>query len=593
MSGIMAPMTSGGGEEALHAAAAAAATFCETLVDEWARGGVTTAVVAPGSRSTPLAVALVRDGRIRVEVVLDERSASFMALGTGLATGRPAVLLCTSGTAAAQFHAAVVESDQAAVPLIVCTADRPPELQGVGAPQTIDQVGLYGRSVRWAASPGVPDLAMAGSWRSLASHARLAATGDRPGPVHLNLAFREPLLGVALPLPSGRPEGRPWHQRMVSAASTVDRDLLDDLVNRLAGRRVVVVVGGGSAAGTADAVHGLAEAANWPVLADSRSGAYNERPSTVAHWDALLRLPDFVERHQPDVVLRIGAPPASKVLAEWLAQSTADQVVLPPTSGLADPQRRAALVVSAPAPTTLDALRSPLSSRRAEPGWRNSWVSAGALAATAISQVLARYVEPVEPGVARSVLQALPDGTDLVVSSSMPVRDLEWFGAPRQGVRVLANRGANGIDGVVSTAVGVALAGRPTVALLGDLAFLHDANGLLRLRERKVDLTFVVVDNDGGGIFSFLTQRADLEPEQFELLFGTPHGVDLLTLAALHDLRGGEITEQASVARTVATAVHDGGVRVLVVRTDREANVEVHATLDAAVAEALLPDDER
>ena len=583
----MAPMTSGGGDGAADASASAAATFCETLVDEWVRGGVTTAVVAPGSRSTPLAVALLRNGRVRVEVVLDERSASFMALGTGLATGHPAVLLCTSGTAAAQFHAAVVEADLAAVPLLVCTADRPPELQGVGAPQTIDQVGLYGGSVRWAAAPGVPDVAQSGSWRSLAAQALLAATGDRPGPVHLNLAFREPLLGVALPLPTGRAEGRPWLDRVVAAPSTLHPELLDDLVRRLAGRRVVVVAGGGCVAGTAEAVHGLAEAANWPVLADPRSGASNERPSTVAHWDSLLRLPDFVTRHQPEVVLRVGAPPASKVLAEWLAQSPADQVVLPPVSGLADPQRRAALVVTAPVPVTLDALRGPLSSRRAEPGWRRSWVSAGDLAATAISQVLARYVEPVEPGVARSVLRALPDGTDLFVSSSMPVRDLEWYGAPRGGVRVLANRGANGIDGVVSTAVGVALAGRPTVALLGDLAFLHDTNGLLRLRDRQVDLTFVVVDNDGGGIFSFLPQRADLEPDQFEHLFGTPHGVDLLMLAALHGLRVGEIVEEASVARTVATAVHEGGVRVLVVRTDRQANVEVHDTLTAAVAEAL------
>ena len=268
MGGIMAPMTSGGGDGAADASASAAATFCETLVDEWVRGGVTTAVVAPGSRSTPLAVALLRNGRIRVEVVLDERSASFMALGTGLATGRPAVLLCTSGTAAAQFHAAVVEADQAAVPLLVCTADRPPELQGVGAPQTIEQVGLYGGSVRWATSPGVPDLAQAGSWRSLAAQALLAATGDRPGPVHLNLAFREPLLGVAVPLPTGRAEGRPWLDRVVAAPSTLHPELLDDLVRRLAGRRVVVVAGGGCVAGTAEAVHGLAEAANWPVLAD-------------------------------------------------------------------------------------------------------------------------------------------------------------------------------------------------------------------------------------------------------------------------------------------------------------------------------------
>lgn len=540
-----------------------AATFCATLVDEWARGGVTDAVVAPGSRSTPVTVALARHPRIRVHVHLDERSAGFMALGLGLATGRPAVVVTTSGTAAVELHPAVVEADLAGVPLLVCTTDRPPELHGVGAPQTVDQAALYGRSVRSMVEPGVPRADAAWSWRSLAARAVLDAMGPRPGPVHLNLAFSEPLLADPGPLPAGRQVGAPWHQR---AENPPPLSVLDDL----RGLRGVIVAGRGSEPAV---VRPLAEAYGWPVLADPLGGCRTPGPTTIAAFDLLARTSGWAESHRPETVVRIGAPPASKALAAWL-RDVPIQVAVDPTGAFADPDRLATHLVTghlagdnqAPAPAS----------------WLGSWRQADDAVQAVLAAELTGSLD--DPTVARSVVGSLPPGSDLLVASSMPIRDVEWFGGTTEA-RVLANRGANGIDGVVSTAVGVALAGRPTVALVGDLAFLHDTNALLGAVARGLSLTVVVVDNDGGAIFSFLPQASAMDADEFERLFGTPHGLDLVALAAAHGVDAAPVDSIADLAAVVADP--QPGIRVRVVRTDRHANVAVHQRLYDRVAEAL------
>lgn len=566
------------------------ATFCATLVDEWVRCGVTDAVVCPGSRSTPMALALAADERLAVHVHHDERAGAFTAVGFGLASGRPALLLTTSGTAAVELHPAVVEAHQASVPMVVLTADRPPELHHVGAPQTVDQTRLFGDAARWFADPGVPDAVTAGSWRSLAARSVAEATTGTagPGPVHLNLPFREPLVGtVGEPLPEGRPDGAPWHTTTGRRAA-VDRLGTARLEELLDVDRGVIVAGAGS--GDPAIVRSLADATGWPVLADPRSGCRTTAPGVVAAFDAILRHGPSAEALRPEVVLRLGAPPASKVLGQWIAGSGAVEVAVDEHGRWFDATHQAAHVLHADPGAACQALVH-LVGGRSNAAWSDVWSRAESAAQDAIAATLAGYDEPTEPGIARTLAGCLPEGSTLVVSSSMPVRDLEWYAAPREGLRVLANRGANGIDGVVSTAVGAALAARgtgfPTVVLIGDVAFLHDGNALLGLADRGVDLTIVVVDNDGGGIFSFLPQAEALGSDRFEQLFGTPHGVDLSVLAAAHNLMTVEPATGADVADAVLASVGAGGARVVQIRTDRVTNVAVHDEVHSAVAEAL------
>ncbi len=587
------PAGQGAGATPESSPADTTATFCATLVDEWARAGLTDAVVAPGSRSTPMALALAADDRLRVHVHHDERAAGFLAVGLGRGSGRPAIVLTTSGTAAVELHPAVVEAHHDKVPLLVVTADRPPELRGVGAPQTIDQVHLFGGSVRAFVEPGVPTVATRPQWRSVAAQAVIDTVTSPPGPVHVNLSFREPLLGQAGALPEGRRGGGPWHGRPGPPAvrAGIDADVLADAVE---GRKGVIIAGGGIA--DPDAVHALAATLRWPVIADPRSGCRVPRAGTISHADAILRVPEVAARLRPDVVLRLGSLPASKVLGQWLAGSGAWQLGVEADGVVFDPDRVLASVLTAEPGAfcthVSESLRRDRAGSVASPGdWFEAWTAADAEAASAIRAALAQHHEPTEPAIARDLLAALPDRSHVMVSSSMPVRDVEWFAAPREGVTVHANRGANGIDGVVSTAVGIALAtGAPTAVLVGDIAFLHDTNALLGLARRAVDLVIVVVDNDGGGIFSFLPQAGALVPETFEVLFGTPHGVDPGAIAAAHGLPVSRVETQDQLARLARSAVGAGGAQVIVVRTQRTANVEVHRAIHAAVADALTPD---
>jgi 2-succinyl-5-enolpyruvyl-6-hydroxy-3-cyclohexene-1-carboxylate synthase len=567
------------------------ATFAATLVDEWLRCGVRHAVICPGSRSTPLALALSERPEIALQVHHDERSGAFLALGLGLATGRPAVVLTTSGTAAAELHAAVVEADLAGVPLLACTADRPPELRDVGAPQAIDQVHLYGRAVRWFGDPGVADVAAAARWRAFAGHAYGATLGARPGPVHLNLPFREPLVGAAGPLPPGRGDGRPWVATRAAAAPTlatradvsVEPSGLESLAG-LAGRRGVIVAGSAPVDGAA--VHRLAEALGWPVLVEPRSQAWIPAATGIVHLDAILRSSRAADGLRPEAILRVGAPGASRVVSEWLAASGADEVVVG-APGWSDPAATAATVVDGPAAAVLAALGS-AAPDPAPDAWLQRWRAASDAAATALASALARESTPNEPGVARDVVAALPDGARLVVASSMPIRDVERYAMPRHGVAVLANRGANGIDGTVSTAVGLAIGSdAPAALLIGDLAFLHDSNGLLGIADRDIDLVCVVVDNDGGGIFSFLPQARAVPAARFEALFGTPHGLDIVALAAAYGVDARALGPDEEVGAAVREAAAKAGVHVVVARTDRAANIGVHARVDGAVAAAV------
>jgi 2-succinyl-5-enolpyruvyl-6-hydroxy-3-cyclohexene-1-carboxylate synthase len=566
----------------------AAATFCATLVDEWVRQGVRHAVFSPGSRSTPLALAFAADRRIELHRHHDERSAGFVGLGIGLATGHPAVVVTTSGTAAVELHPAVVEASQAAVPLILATADRPPELWDVGAPQTVDQTRLFGTAVRWFAEPGVPSRELAVSWRPLAARSVAEAIGTPPGPVHLNLSFREPLVGAPGILPA------PSQSRRRPAVLSPDPADLDELVALVAGRSGVLVAG--PPIGLPGAVVELAATLDWPLLADPRSGC-RTGPHAVAHADLLLRHAPFAAEARPEVVLRLGAPPASKVVSQWLAGLGCPQVAVERHGRVLDPDRTTSRTVSGDPGAVASALLDRIATS-GEGGTCTSserWRRADDAAEEAVADALGRRAGGVtEPGAVRAAWCQLPTGAAVVVASSMPVRDLEWYAPARVGVDVYANRGANGIDGVLSTAVGVAAARRHLPApasrvlcLLGDLALLHDGNGLLDLAGRRLDLTILVLDNDGGGIFSFLPQAADLPHDRFEQLFGTPHGLDLTRLADLHGIPVAVASSDAEVGELVARSTAAGGTSMVLARTDRTANVALHRALEQAVAATL------
>jgi 2-succinyl-5-enolpyruvyl-6-hydroxy-3-cyclohexene-1-carboxylate synthase len=566
----------------------ATTAFARTLVDEWSRAGVTDAVVSPGSRSAPLALALARDGCMRVHVVLDERSAAFRALGIGLASGRPAVVLCTSGTAAANFHPAVVEAHHARVPMLVCTADRPPELRDVGAGQTIDQHRLYGGAVRWFCDPGSPDpdTADAGPrWRALAARAFIEANGPPAGPVHCNLPFREPLVPTDELGAPGRADGRPWvvatPARRLAAAADIAR--VAGLVREHP--RGLLVAGWGAGVTRATAARFTA-AAGWPVLADPIS-QLRSGPHAVSTYEALLRADEYARAHRPDVVVRVGAPLTSKVATAWLDE-VAVQLLVDPDRAWLDPGRGASEQLAVDAEPFLEAVAH--EAPGADSPWLDEWMRAERAARHAMDRVLDATAAPFEGQVARDLARALPDGATLVAASSLPVRALEWCMAPRDGIRVLANRGANGIDGFVSTVLGVATGTTaPVVGFAGDLCFLHDCNGLLGAGVSP-PATFVVVDNDGGGIFSFLPQHG--LPE-FELLFGTPHGLDLVAVARAHGVAAERVDDVAKFANCLEDALTAGETRVLVVPVDREASVARHRAIWDEAARALRDESKR
>lgn len=553
----------------------AQASFCATLVAQWSALGVDTAFVAPGSRSTPLALALDRAPGWRVEVLLDERSAAFAALGFGVATGRPAVALCTSGTAATHFHAAVIEADLSSVPLLVVTGDRPPELRDVGAPQTIDQVKLFGSSVRWFHDPGVADWSTQGRWPSLAAHCVDASMSGRPGPVHLNLPFREPLVGEAA-------VDEVAHRAIVThrGRTVVARDELAELAARLSGRRGVIVAGRGSGR----AIDELAAALDWPVFAEPRALCRGSR--VVRHFDSLVRAEAFATTHRPDVVLRMGEPPASKVTGQWFTSLEIEQIHVSAHPQFFDPDARIATHVVADPNSWASGLANEVSSSRASRNLDSSWCADWCRAERSASESIDRTLNDLVmsgPLVARCTAASLPSGSHLVVSSSMPVRDLEWFGGNCEHLVVHSNRGANGIDGVVATAIGVASAtSGPVGVLIGDVALIHDSSSLAGLARRDIDLRIVVTNNDGGGIFHYLPQASVVEPDRFEKLFGTPHGTDLAALGRAHGLS----TFTASSRSELESALSRPGPSLIVVPTDRRGDLEVHRHLHSAVAAA-------
>ncbi len=569
--------------------------LASALVEELARCGVRHAVVAPGSRSTPVALALWRHPEIEVVVHVDERSGGFLALGAAQAGGRPAVVACTSGSAAANLHPAVVEADEAAVPLIVLTSDRPPELRGIGAGQTIDQRKLYGPAARWFCEVGTHDADDAGliHMRSVACRAYASARGEpRPGPVHLNLPWRDPLgpephegdvtAASRLAL-EGRP-GRPLTAVGPPGAQEPDASQVDELAARLATSPRGLILCGRDPVSRAEAIASLAANAGYPILAEPTSQLRlggHDRELVVWPYDSIARLrpPELA----PELVIRFGDMPTSKALRRWLGEAEdLHEVVVDPLYGWNDPNRRAATLLRADPTRAAEALGRRLGRRRND-DWTGAWMAVAGAAGEALRDALAEIGRPTEPGVHATLGGLYADGELVYTASSMPIRDQEAFlAAGPARVRFLCNRGANGIDGLVSSGIGAAVAsGRPTWIVLGDLCLIHDMNGLASLPATSVPVRIVVLNNGGGGIFEFLPQAEQIEREEFEALFGTPSGLSVERIAHLHELKYrridnlGELGDLQRETRVIAE-----------VPVDRRQNVTVHRMLAEAVAAA-------
>ncbi|HXR60661.1 MAG TPA: 2-succinyl-5-enolpyruvyl-6-hydroxy-3-cyclohexene-1-carboxylic-acid synthase [Solirubrobacterales bacterium] len=575
--------------------------LASAFAEELARGGLRLAVISPGSRSTPLAVALWRQPEIEVSVIVDERSAGFFALGAAQAGGEPVALLCTSGTALVNYHPAVVEADESGIPLVVLSADRPPELRGIGAGQTIDQIKTFGSSVRWFCEVGthVADDSGLLHYRFVACRGLAAARGEtRSGPVHLNLPWREPLapVPVAGAVTATDPlalEGR--GERPLTAVTRIDLEPSVFLLEELAGHigeaiSGVIVAGRLLDPELREPLAHLARVSGFPILADPTSQLRcgpHDRSHVVAAYDLLLRDEHFARSVVPELILRFGETPTSKPLRAWIAASGAEEIVIDPHGGWNEPTNRAAAILRAD-PTELAsgwAARLEGLEGRERP-LPDRWLDAENAAQTALDEAFRTGGEITEPALHRALGAAHQDGDLVYTSSSMPIRDQESFlAAGGTDVLFLSNRGANGIDGLVSSGIGAAHAsGRPTTIVTGDLGLLHDIGALAALREVSTPVRILVIDNDGGGIFHFLPQESAMPGDEFETLLGTPRGVDAAKVAALYDLPHRRLASLADLPDALAA-----GTGLIEVRTDRQTNVAVHRQLADRVQDALHP----
>lgn len=575
---------------------ATATAFAARLADL----GVTDAVISPGSRSAPLALCFHACRGLRTWIQIDERSAGFFALGLSRATGRPAVLVCTSGTAAANYLPAVVEAHHAGVPLIACTADRPPERRGWGEPQTIDQIGLYRPAVRWDCDLPVPDSTSAAAAPGWAESAFAAAVGPDPGPVHLNWPFREPL---------EPPANREWLPESSEASAAVPSETAADSTSPLLAEliegceRGVVVAGPWPAGGLeaerawAAAAADLAAQAGWPLIGEPIShirgpGLGQTGACVVTTADHLLSDEALGDQMRPDAVVMVGRTPTTKPVRLWLERTRPEHVVVVDPAdrrGRAAPALRLTGWVQAPV-DRLDPGIAPAPERSAaRRSWLDAWARLESQARSALDSEIA--AGPLLSALtARTVVASLPAGSVLLASNSLPVRDLDAFVFDTGSVTVVGNRGASGIDGTVSTALGLAAAdpARPVALYTGDLALLHDLSGLAAAARLGLHLTVVCVDNGGGGIFSLLPVADRIDAADFDTLFRTPPGADFEGLDGFAGIRVRRTASAESLAAAVGETAADRapGVDLMVVPVDDAADVTQRRALTAAAIRA-------
>ena len=580
----------------------AAYLYVGAFVDELSRAGVKHVCFCPGSRSAPLAMRLADHPGFKLWQHLDERSAAFFALGIAKAQRQPVVLLCTSGTAAANFFPAVVEAHYARVPLIVLTADRPPELRDFGAPQTIDQIKMYGPYAKWFVEMALPEATadVLRYVRTVACRAVAEAAAPPAGVVHLNFPFREPLVPAPAEVSfgedereafEGRADGRPYvvvASGLRAAFPPGGETLAAEL---LPGKRGLIIAGPQTDLDFPEAVTHLATALGYPILADPLSGVRcgpHARDNVIDAYDAFLRDPAVVERLAPEVILRFGALPTSKPVLQYLqCYANVRQILVDEGGGWCDAARLASDMIHADARLFCEGLTHPQTSTLPPSKWLTLWGGLNHRTRRAIAAQLEQFDEPFEGRVFTELAACLPGQATCFVSSSMPVRDLDtFFPGDGRSIRFLSNRGANGIDGVMSSALGASVVTEgPLVLVVGDLAFYHDLNGLLAAKLHHLRATIILINNDGGGIFSFLPQAA--HPEHFELLFGTPHGLDFRLAAEMYGAAFHQPRTWDEFRSAVKRSLQADGLTIVEVKTSRERNVVMHRQMWAAVSTAL------
>lgn len=568
--------------------------WADLIVEELVRCGVTQFYLAPGSRSTPLTTAVAAHAEARSSIHYDERGTAFMALGYGRSTGRPAAWITTSGTAVANGMPAVVEASVDRVPMLLLTADRPPELRDTGANQTIDQVKLFGDYVRWFADLPTPTEDISPAYVLTTVDQAVHRARRRPaGPVHVNCMFRKPL--------GPEPDGHDWSEYVSQVESWSGRNtpyttyeqpsckVMEGDISTVAQvvkevKQGVVVAGPLSDPGAAEAVTRLAERLGWPLFSDIGSGArlHQRSPNAIAYADHLLASGDLVSTYVPEVVVQAGGRPTSKRLVEYLAQSRPTQYIVVQSHPCRyDPHHQVTHRIEADVASWCDALLHRIERPASSSCWLHGWQQAQQAAAEALNQLLGEEDDLSEPLVARRITQLVGARHGLVLGSSMPIRDADMYGVPDgPPVRVVANRGASGIDGLIATAAGVCDGlGQPTTVLLGDLALLHDLNSLALARQRP--LIIVVINNDGGGIFHFLpiAEQSDV----FEAYFGTPHGLTFEGAGTLFGLRYVRAKSVEGFSKSYQEALDRGTGTLIEVATDRSANRDVHRMLLEAV----------
>ncbi|WP_042345109.1 2-succinyl-5-enolpyruvyl-6-hydroxy-3-cyclohexene-1-carboxylic-acid synthase [Bacillus massiliigorillae] len=563
--------------------------YTAAFIDELSSMNVKHAVISPGSRSTPISMLLLKHPTIETHINIDERSAAFFALGIAKSTREPVVIVCTSGTAAANYYPAIVEAQISRVPLIVVTADRPHELRDVGAPQAINQIQLYGQYVKWFSEMAIPEMTDSAIQyvRNTARRAAIVAKQNPAGPVHLNFPVREPLI------PNMNEDyfhiGRRATSMHMDSFAVLEDSSIDALVKELTKKKKgIIVCGEIHDTHFADAVIELAEKLGFPILADplSQLRTSKNQSHVIDCYDTFLRIDEAVSELHPDVIIRFGAMPVSKALTLFMKQSKeVTHIVVDGGTGWREPTGMATQMISCDETLFCRRVAEKLSPQQNH-RWFELWEQLNQLTRTGL-QSIQEETSMNEGKIFAELRKLLPDEANVFVSNSMPIRDCDtFFHCNETNSKVYANRGANGIDGVVSTALGVSVEGKPTVLVIGDLSFYHDMNGLLAAKMLNLNITIIVVNNDGGGIFSFLPQSS--EKEYFEELFGTPHGLDFSHAVQMY---GGEYTKVESwkqFEEAFVESFQKDGLKVLEVRTDREENVIKHRNLWKDVSKDIV-----